>query len=294
MAAPMPAGESGRRELAEWLLDPGHPLTARVWVNRVWHWLFGAGLVRTVDNFGTTGEEPSHPELLDHLAWRFVRAGGDGFGGSTRALIREIVLSRTYRQGAVGSAEARVLREAVDPENRLLSGRGPKALDSESLRDALLAVGGELDLEPPDGPMYPRGLAADYGFRAEGVKRSVYGPVFRNAPDDFLAAFDPADPSMVVGARSRSVVAPQSLVWMNHPRVRRQAERAAARLLAEPGLGCDEARTERVFAWVLGRMPTEGERRLAERYREGILDEASGWADLIHGLFGTVDFRYLH
>lgn len=293
-APPIPEDQSGRRELAEWLLDPEHPLTARVWVNRVWHWLFGAGLVRTVDNFGTTGEAPSHPELLDHLAWRFRREGGDGFGWSTRALIREIVLSRTYRQGGEVSEETRARRAAVDPENRLLAGRGPRALDAESLRDALLVVGGSLDPDPPEGPLYPRGLSADYGFRGEGTKRSVYGPVFRNAPDDFLAAFDRADPSMVVGARSRSVVAPQSLVWMNHPLVRRQAERAAARWMGEAGLEGEEARLERVFAWTLGRAPTEGERRLAGRYREEVPDEATAWADLIHGLFGTVDFRYLH
>src|SRR5206468_678266 len=105
-----PADRSGRLELARWLASPEHPLTARVMANRVWRHLFGAGLVRTVDNFGTSGERPSHPELLDDLAVRFISGGWSG-----KSLVREIVLSRTYRQGSAYDAEA----FRTDPENRL-------------------------------------------------------------------------------------------------------------------------------------------------------------------------------
>src|SRR5262249_57960434 len=128
--------ESGRRELAAWLASPDNPLTARVMVNRIWHHLFGAGLVRTVDNFGTVGERPSHPELLDYLALRFVR---DGW--SVKKMIRLLVLSRAYQMSSVGRAGA----SAVDPENRLLSHMNRRRLDAECLRDAMLCVSGRLD-----------------------------------------------------------------------------------------------------------------------------------------------------
>ena len=125
----IPKDASGRRELAEWIVSPQNPLTARVYVNRVWHYLFGAGLVRTLDNFGTTGEMPSHPELLDFLAARFME---DGW--STKRLVRELVLSHAYRMSTADNAKA----VAVDPENRLLWRMNRKRLDAESLRDAML------------------------------------------------------------------------------------------------------------------------------------------------------------
>src|SRR5262249_54844922 len=124
-AAPaIPSKESGRRELADWIASRDNPLTARVMVNRAWHWLFGAGLVRTTDNFGTTGEAPSHPELLDHLAVRFVEEGW-----SVKKLVRSIVLSNTYRMAAVSATKA----PESDPENRLLRGANRRRLDAECL-----------------------------------------------------------------------------------------------------------------------------------------------------------------
>ncbi|MFM8891898.1 MAG: DUF1549 domain-containing protein, partial [Planctomycetia bacterium] len=132
----MPKDASGRRELAAWIADAEHPLTSRVWVNRVWHHLFGAGLVRTVDNFGTTGERPTHPELLDHLA----RAFTDG-GWSTKSLLRGLVLSRTYGLSTRDDTQA----AAVDPENRLLWRMNRRRLDAEAIRDAMLVASGELD-----------------------------------------------------------------------------------------------------------------------------------------------------
>src|SRR5262249_51051627 len=159
------------------------------------------GLVRTTDNFGSTGEPPSHPELLDHLAVRFVE---DGW--SMKALVRAIVLSRTYQLSAVGSAGA----VAADPENRLLARQNRRRLGAECLRDTMLAVSGRLTLDR-GGPTYPAKLAADYHYQHTDTRRSVYAPVFRNALPELFAVFDFADPSMVTGQRNVSTVAPQAL-----------------------------------------------------------------------------------
>ena len=241
----LPADESGRRELADWLASPENPLTARVIVNRAWHWLLGAGLVRTVDNFGTTGEAPSHPELLDTLAVRFMDEGW-----SIKSLVREIVLSRTYRLSTVDDPAA----QAVDPENRLLWRRNRRRLEAECIRDAILAASGQLRLEM-GGRTFPPDLKADYGFEHADTRRSVYAPVFRNALPELFEAFDFADPSMVVGRRDTSTVAPQALFLMNHPFVLEQSRAAARRLLAEVP-DDDRARVDRAYRLILGRGPT--------------------------------------
>ncbi len=219
---PIPAAEGGRRQLADWMAARDNPLTARVMVNRVWHWLFGAGLVRTTDNFGTTGETPSHPELLDHLAISFVE---DGW--SVKRLIRRIVLSRVYQLSADDNAEAR----AIDPENRRLWHMNRRRLDAECLRDAMLQISGALRPER-GGPGFRDDLAEDYGFVDVSNRRSVYVPVFRNAIPELFEAFDFADPSTVTGRRNVSTVAPQALFLMNHPFVAEQSKRAGRRRLA--------------------------------------------------------------
>ena len=281
---PLPSRESGRRELADWLASNQNPLTARVLVNRAWHWLFGAGLVRTPDNFGTTGERPSHPELLDHLALRFME---DGW--SVKALVRRIVVSRTYRLSAL--AKSRAL--SVDPENRLFGRMNLRRLDAECIRDAILAASGRLQRER-GGPGIPFDLAADYGFKHTDEHRSVYEPVFRNALPELFNVFDFADPSLVTGRRNVSTVAPQGLFLLNHPFVLEQARHAAKRLLAEPGL--DEAgRLDRAYRLALGRSPSLRERTIA---LEGLADGPEGpesqWTALFHALFASIDFRYVN
>jgi hypothetical protein len=284
-SAAMPTTESGRRELADWLASAKNPLTARVFVNRVWQWLFGVGIVRTSDNFGTTGESPSHSELLDDLAFRFV---DDGW--SIKRLVRRIVLSRAYRLSTAD--EPRSL--AADPENRLLWRANRQRLDAECLRDAMLAVGGELRLEMR-GPTFPAGLASDFGYVANDRRRSVYLPVFRNALPEILEVFDFADPSMVTGRRNVSTVAPQALLLLNHPFVIEQSRAAARRLLADPDLD-DPARLTRIYRLALGRPPTERERTIGlEFLASGAPRPAHGeetWAMLVQSLFGSVDFRY--
>ena len=281
----MPGTESGRRELAAWLASPRNPLTARVLVNRAWHWLFGAGLARTPDNFGTTGEAPSHPELLDVLALRFVE---DGW--SVKSLVRRIVLSRTYRLSAGDDPKAR----AIDPENRLLWRANRRRLDAECLRDTILFVSGRLD-PAMGGPSFPTDLAADYGFEQTGRRRSVYVPVFRNALPELFEVFDFADPSLVVGRRDASTVAPQALFLLNHPFAIEQARQAARRLLAEAANADDAGRLERAYRLVLGRPPAAAERRVGLRFvaeRSGVAPEES-WAMLFQALFASMDFRYV-
>jgi hypothetical protein len=249
--------------------------------NRVWHWLLGSGIVRTVDNFGTTGETPSHPELLDHLATRLVANGW-----SIKKLVREIVLSRTYRQSSTRN-EAAV---KADPENRLLAGANRRRLDAEVIRDAMLQISGKLTLEQ-GGPSYPPTLAADYGYKHTDTKRSVYAPVFRNALPELFEVFDFADPSMVVGKRNVSTVAPQALFLLNHPFVMDQAKVAATKLLAEPRN--EDTRLDHAYRLTLGRSPTPGEVRVATKFLAGRENTPEAWALLFQALFASADFRYV-
>jgi Protein of unknown function (DUF1553)/Protein of unknown function (DUF1549)/Planctomycete cytochrome C len=275
------ANQSGRKELAEWIASPENPLTTRVIVNRAWHWLFGSGLVRTTDNFGTTGEMPSHPELLDHLATRFV---ADGW--SVKRLVRSIVLSRTYRQSAANPPAA-----TADPENRLFGRANRRRLEAECIRDTMLAVSRQL---APDrgGPTYPASLPADYGYKATDTRRSVYLPVFRNAMPESLEVFDFADPSVVTGRRNVSTVAPQALYLLNHPFPAEQARHAAGRLLGE-SLPDDAARLTRAYRLALGREPTAGERAVAGRFLTRGGDSKEAWAGVFHVLFASAGFRYV-
>ena len=279
----MPKDQSGRVQLADWVASKDNPLTARVYANRAWHWLFGSGLVRTADNFGTTGEAPSNPELLDHLATRLM---ADGW--SVKKLVRAIVLSRTYRQSS--RADARAV--TADPENRLFGRANRRRLEAEAIRDTMLTVSGKL-APFAGGANFKDSVAADYGYRHTALTRSVYLPVFRNALPEAFEAFDFADPSMVVGKRSTSTVAPQALFMLNNPFPAEQAKAAAARVLAE-NLPSDEARLDRAYRLALGRLPTDGERAAMRRYLANQSGSpAAAWAAVFQALFASADFRYV-
>ena len=285
-AGPLPSSQSGRRELADWLASPENPLTARVYVNRVWYWLLGEGLVRSVDNFGSTGETPSHAELLDHLALRLIDEGW-----STKSLVRYVVLSQTYRQASASREDG----VTADPENRLLWRANRRRLEAECLRDAMLAVSGQLSDEI-GGPTIKPGTANDYGYVASSVRRSVYLPVLRNSLPEIFEVFDFPDPSLVAGRRNTSTVAPQALFFMNSPLVREQALSAADRLLAEQ-LPDDEARITQAFRHTLGRAPSDAERAIARELvaRSDAVSpdqERRPWSQLFHLLFSSLDFRY--
>ncbi len=278
--ARIPAEQSGRLQLARWLSDPKHPLTGRVYVNRIWQHLMGVGLVRTPDNFGVMGERPSHPELLDWLAARFVK---DGW--STRALITLIVQSRAY-QARVATADP------SDPGNRMLAQAHLRRLDAEAIRDAILSVSGRLDLEM--GGLTIRKLTQyDYGYEFDTRRRSVYVPWLRNAMLELFEVFDVANPNLVTGRRNVSETSPQSLYLLNSPWVIRQAEHAAKRLLSEDTQDRDR-RIERAYELALGRPPYPEERRLARAYLDQSgATESDSWSDLFHSLFACIDFRYL-
>ncbi len=224
---------SGRRELAEWLTRKDHPLTARVMANRIWKWHFGEGIVRTTDNFGTLGDEPDHPELLDWLALRFIAAGW-----SVKTLHRTIMLSAAYQRGPSTDQQA----EQVDPENRLLSHRSRRRMGAEAIRDSLLAVSDTLDMEM-GGKTLPHRNFANLNANARSRdpalyrtgRRSVYLPVLRSALYEVFATFDFASPSTTNGTRESTMVAPQALFMMNSELVDEAAAGLARRVrLAEP------------------------------------------------------------
>ena len=305
-AAPViPDDESGRRQLAEWIASDRNPLTARVYANRVWQYLFGVGLVRSVDNFGITGELPSHPELLDHLAQRFIAGGW-----STKQLIREIVLSRTYRQSTAMNKKA----AAVDPENRLLWRMNRRRLDAESLRDAMLLAAGKLELGVGgpniNDPTVVKGSGTinptEYTYVFQDFRRSVYTPAFRNRLHELFEVFDFADQNGVSGRRNNSTVAPQALFLLNSPFVIETARAAAAHSLKERPELSDAERIEDAFRRTLGRRPTEQEAYLSlsaiapkavdlAAEQTGAADEArlAAWERVYQALFGCLDFRYL-
>ena len=282
-------GSSGRLELAEWIAHGENPLTARVYVNRVWYWLFGTGLVRSVDNFGRMGEFPSHPRLLDHLAVEFVRNGW-----STKKLIRQIVHSRTYQLSSEASPEA----VQLDPENRLLSYSPRKRLDAESIRDAVLAVSGQLDLTTGGSTIKP-GSTTEFGYRfnvsnLDGRRRSIYVPVFRNTLLDLFTVFDFADPNLVFGRRTTSTLPTQALYFLNSPWVNQQAQHAALRVVSFEG--SREQRIEFAHRLFFGRPPKPAERQLTEDYLSGANsreEQLTAWRQLCQALYASVDFRFV-
>jgi hypothetical protein len=269
---PLRTAQSGRLELARWIADHRNPLTARVLVNRVWQHHFGRGLVATSDNFGLRGERPTHPELLDWLAARFIESGW-----SIKALHRLILLSGTYQMAGNGDVGAR----QADPGNRLLWHVPRRRLDAEVLRDSMLAVAGRLDLALGGGEsgefLYKQGevidkkrdffrpnrVQADDPLYTASVRRSIYLPVVRNALPDVLMLFDAADPNGVTAMRNDTTVPPQALFLLNHPFVRTQALHLAGRVLRTDGM--DAERIRAAYRVALGRDPHSGELADSER-----------------------------
>lgn len=246
--------QSGRLELAAWLTSDKNPLTSRVFVNRVWQHLFGAGLVKTVDNFGTTGDLPSHPELLDYLAAKFVREGW-----SIKRLVRAIVLSHSYQL----SSAATDAHLVADPANRLVWRHSPRRLEAEEIRDAMLAASGKLDLSRPSGSPGKEFKVIELRNNGPEAKklldqarsstyRSVYLPLLRGLVPNSLEVFDFAEQGMVTGSRDATTVAPQALYLLNDPFVVRQSLNLAERLLARTDLD-DLGRIQAVYWLTLGR-----------------------------------------
>lgn len=251
--APFDAQGSGRRQLAEALVAPSNPLTARVMANRVWHHLLGRGLVATPDNFGRLGARPTHPLLLDHLATEFVRGGW-----SVKGLIRHVVTSDAFRRSTDAAPQAL----EKDPENALLSHASVRRMDAESIRDAMVEVAGVLD-ERMFGP--PAGIGPGT------TRRSVYVRAQRNRMDPFLVAFDAPVPFAPVGARPATTVPAQSLTLLNDPLTWKLAERWAERARGAPG--SDAERVSRMWEGATGRPPADAERELLLRHLAACANE---------------------
>ncbi len=239
---------SGRRELAEAIASETNPLTARVIVNRVWGQFFGRPLVGTPSNFGALGERPTHPELLDDLAVRFMKAGW-----SLKWLQREIVLSAAYRQGSGCDFRQRV----ADPDNRLLGRMSRRRLTVEEWRDAVLAATGRLDPAVGGPSMDP----AD----PQGRRRTVYSRVSRLSLNPLLALFDFPDPNIHADRRAETTTPLQKLFVMNSPFMVAQAAALADRLADQTGgdtPGADAGFIQRAYRVLYGRPPGEAELRL--------------------------------
>ena len=291
-AAPVQVG-SGRRELAEMMLQPDAPFVWRTLANRVVHHLLGRGIVRTTDDFGQLGRPPTHPELLDMLALQLRDHG------SLKSLIREVVLSRTYRQSSEDSSAA--LR--IDPENDLFSRAMLRRLDGEAIRDAMLVSSGSLDARAggPSVPVYldefmtGRGRPSASGPLDGASRRSVYLEVRRNFLDPFMQAFDAPVPSTTVGCRNRSNVPAQSLAMLNDPLVHELALRFAVRACAAQPIDRDAVQFAFVSAYGRDATADDVEDALAfltEETQAG-RSRLDAWAALAHVLFNAKEFTHL-
>ena len=280
---------SGRKELADWVASPQNPLTARVYVNRVWSNLLGEGLVRTPDNFGETGERPTHPELLDYLAATFMEEGW-----STKNLIRHICMSRTFRMSATGAAD----QLKSDPDNRLLTRAFRRRLDAESLRDSLMQISGMLDLSVSSGRTIAKLSTYDNEYRHAAYPlrvRSVYVPSFRNTMLDLFEIFDGANPNLVTGKRTRSTRPAQALYMLNSPFVMEQSKLSAENFLKSPEYSSDNPEDSIRTAWrkCLSRDPSREELHAMMNVIGEDPRSAEAWTEVFHALFASVDFRFL-
>lgn len=307
----IPAGQSGRLQLANWLADKRNPLTARVTVNRIWQKLFGSGIVPSVDYFGTRGDVPTNPELLDHLASRFMRGGW-----SQKAFLRSLVLSRAYRLSSSNDA----LAMKLDPENKLFWRMNRQRLDAEAMRDSMLAISGELVrdsggpalvLEEPEncGALALKGVnPPNYKHSkprpSQEFERTLYLPVLRGGtagPDRLRAFFDFVDPAGTAGQRNQTVVPTQSLFLLSNDLLRKRATKIADHFIAaEPN---EMARLEALWIRVLNRPITSTEREDATAFLgkvEPLIKTVKGrpaldsikWRELCHSLLASNEFVF--
>jgi hypothetical protein len=293
--APEVKTKSGRLELANWIVDPRNPLPARVMANRLWQGHFGDGIVRTPDNYGRLGERPNHPELLDYLARTFME---DGW--SIKKMHRLIMLSKTYQMSAAFDET----KKAKDPENRLLSHFPRQRLSIEEIRDAYLAMGGDLDLTM-GGTLDP-GVGTDGETSAGRIsmnpektnRRSIYLPLRRSNLPTLFTLFDFGDATSPEGHRSPTTVATQALFVMNSPMVLREANHVAANVLRQEKM--DKRRIEDIYLRVLDRRPDaneidQGLTYLASlRKKWNTIDEEKAWTSFTHVLMASNEFIFVY
>ncbi|MCC9601160.1 DUF1553 domain-containing protein [Stieleria sp. JC731] len=287
---------SGRKELAFWLTDPDNPLVARVMVNRIWAKLFGEGIVRTVDNFGSRGELPSHPELLDALAIELMRSGW-----KAKPLIRQLVLSEAYSRSSDYDEQA----YQADPENRLLWRANRKRIPAESIRDSMIVAAGEMTDQEPKTPVADKGVLVTKNNATtqevvSGIDqpvRTIYLPVIRSNIDPLLQSLDVADPDLLVGKRPVTNVPGQALVLLNSEYVNAWANQTADRIFDERSQW--DQRVDAVYRYCLSREVTAGEREAIEHYlgidprKLTAEQEQQCLRDLVASVFASTEFRML-
>ena len=297
---PTPAEGSGRALVAEAIVGSGNPLTSRVMVNRIWYWLFGNGIVGTLDDFGHVGELPSHPELLDHLATQFVK---DQW--SMKKLIRSLILSRAFQSSAAPSADSR----EKDPDNLLLSWYPARRAEAEVIRDSILEVSGRLDNTMYGPSIHPYRATADTEKRlylgpldGDG-RRSIYIKFQLMEAAQFLSAFNLPGGKIAQGRRDASNVPAQSLALLNDPFVLAMADRWSESLVADGRIEIAERQTQ-MFKSALGRPPSSSE---LQRFEQTINDLAkihsvsdteimsnrSIWKDAAHAIFNFKEFIFI-
>jgi cytochrome c553 len=292
------ASGSGRRELANWLTDSANPLTARVIVNRIWHWHFGRGLVATTSDFGIRGTPPTHPELLDFLASWFVENGW-----SIKKLHRLIMTSQTYQ---LASSDVPSNSKA-DPENLLLWRANRQRLDAEQIRDSILTFSGDLDLTP--GGRHPFDHRLTYFFRQHEPfvgdfptnRRSVYMMQQRIRKDDYLDLFDGPDGNIPASQRRSTTTTLQALFLMNSDFLHEQAELTAKRIVSTSDF--DAERLGRAYRTIFGRSPENSELDYGSAYLQKLRDQLSGdlevrqtnraWASLLRSMMSSNEFVFV-
>ncbi|WP_020473936.1 DUF1549 domain-containing protein [Zavarzinella formosa] len=288
---------SGRKELADWMASDKNPLTARVFVNRVWSHLFGQGIVPSPDNFGASGQKPVNQPLLDTLAVQFMK---DGWG--VKKLIRSLMLSHAYQLASVQDAK----NFDLDPENTLLWRMSPRRLEAEPIRDSMMAISGLMDLKPSTGSDVARvgegpvqALQRFQGpFQKDNPHRTVYLTVIREQLPEALTLFDFPDPNAVAGERATTTVPAQSLYLMNNPFVIRQSEAVADKLLAS---GDDEPnRIKRAYEMFYARPPNDREVKAAGEFLTAYAKQFGGrdarrksWSALAQAMFASAEFANL-
>ena len=310
-ASSVPVDQSGRLQLAQWLTAADNTLTTRVLVNRVWHHLFGKGIVASVDYFGVHGDRPSHPDLLDHLASRFRVENK----WSLKQLLREIVLTQTYRMSSIGDVEG----AKVDPDNILLWRMNRRRLTAEAMRDAMLQISGGLDSGNSGSPL---GLELEGNVRGAGgnvnpptwggkvpeyvkLRRTVYQPLKRHPPAgelEILSVFNFPHPNDITGARAQTTVATQALFLMNAPFVKERARQLNQRIHALE-FQSEEAQLNFAYLLVVGRPPSTNEMMIAQRFIDSLSQaevvqigtptlRKDAWEQLCHALLISNSFIF--
>jgi hypothetical protein len=274
---------SGRKQLGDWIVKS--PLAARVMVNRIWEWHFGQGLVRSSNDFGARGEKPTHPELLDWLASKFVESGFSG-----KAMHRLILSSATYQRASAAPV-------AADPDNRLLTHFPRRRLTAEEMRDSLLTASGQLDLTPAEAHPFPAEATWKFSqhnpFNAvyETNKRSAYLMVQRQRRHPFLSLFDGADPNATTAARQTTTVPTQALYFINDPFFHAQADTLAKKLASLPD---DDTRITASWRILFQRQPTAAETQRTKAFLATYpADNANQWAAQVRVLMASNEFLHI-